>query len=46
MGMSEHDLRNTCKGATVLPGISITGAESALNQAQVADWARNSLKGV
>ena len=43
MGISELDLKNICKGAIVMPGISITGAESSLNQAQVAQWARNSL---
>ena len=44
MGISELDLKNICKGAIVLPGISIHGAESSLNQTQVAEWARNSLK--
>lgn len=44
MGSSELDLNKICKGAKVLPGISIHGAESALSAIRVAEWARNSLK--
>ena len=44
MGSSELDLKKICKGATVLPGLSIHGAESALSERKVAEWARNILK--
>ena len=44
MGISELDLANVCKGAKVLPGISIHGAEAALSERVVTEWAKNSLK--
>ena len=44
MGSSEIDLRHVCKGAKILPGLSIHGAESAVSERRVAEWARYSLK--
>ena len=44
MGSSELDLKKICKGANVLPGLSIHGAESALSERKVVEWARNILR--
>ena len=44
MGSSEIDLKNICRGAKVLSGLSIHGAEAAVSERRVAEWARTSLK--
>ncbi len=44
MGSSERQLKSVCKGATVVSGLSIHGAEAARSEAKVADWARKNVK--
>ena len=44
MGSSELDLKSICKGAKVLQGLSIHGAEATLSERRVAEWARNIIK--
>lgn len=44
MGSSEIDLKHICRGANILSGLSIHGAESAVSERRVAEWARNSLR--
>ena len=39
MGSSESQLRDICKGATVVSGLSIRGGEAAESWAIVANWA-------
>ena len=39
LGGSERQLKNICKGATVVGGLSIHGAEAAQSEAKVAAWA-------
>ena len=39
LGGSERELKKICKGATVLPGLSIHGAEAAKSEAKVSAWA-------
>lgn len=39
MGSSERDLKKICKGADVMRGLSIHGAEAAQSEKQVAEWA-------
>ena len=43
MGGSERELKKICKGATVLAGLAIHGAEAAQNESKVATWARKSI---
>ena len=43
MGGSERELKKICKGATVLPGLAIHGAEAAQSESKVATWARKSI---
>lgn len=43
MGSSERDLKNVCKGAEVLKGLSVHGAEAAQSEKQVSEWAKRSL---
>ena len=43
MGGSERELKKICKGATVLPGLAIHGAEAAQSESKVATWARKSV---
>ena len=43
MGSSERDLNRICKGAKVLKGLPIHGAEAAQSEKQVAEWAKKSL---
>ena len=40
MGSSERELKKICKGATVLPGLSIRGAEAAKSEGKVSAWAK------
>ena len=40
MGSSERQLKSICKGATVVSGLSIHGAEAAQSEAKVAAWAK------
>lgn len=44
MGSSELDLNRICKGAKVLSGLSIHGADSALSERRATEWAKTSLK--
>ena len=41
MANSEQDLRNSCPGAEVLPGLSVRGHQCKSSEAMLADWARN-----
>jgi flavodoxin len=43
MGQSERDLNKICKGAKVLKGLSVHGAEAATSEKKVADWAKKSI---
>ena len=43
MGGSERELKKICKGATVLPGLAIHGAEAAQSESRVAVWAKKSV---
>ena len=40
MGSSEREIKKTCPGATVKPGLSVHGAEAAKSESKVAAWAR------
>lgn len=40
MAHSEQDLRSTCPGATVVPGLSVRGHQAKDSQAQIAAWAK------
>ena len=40
LGGSERELKKICKGATVVPGLSIHGAEAAQSEGKVAAWAK------
>ena len=40
MGGSERELKKICKGATVVSGLSIHGAEAAKSEGKVAAWAK------
>lgn len=40
MGSSERQLKNVCKGANVVAGLSVHGAEAAQSAAKVAAWAK------
>ena len=40
MGGSERDLRELCRGASVLRGLSIRGSQAAASESHVASWAR------
>ncbi len=44
LGVSEREIASVCKGSTVLPGISIHGAEVVANRQRIMDWARASAK--
>ncbi|MCH5154061.1 MAG: NAD(P)H-dependent oxidoreductase [Clostridiales bacterium] len=44
MGSSERQLKNICKGANVVSGLSIHGAESVQSEAQVAAWAKKNVR--
>lgn len=43
MGQSERDLAQSCKGAKVLPGLSIRGSETERLERRIAEWAKESL---
>ncbi|MCM1546524.1 MAG: NAD(P)H-dependent oxidoreductase [Clostridiales bacterium] len=43
MGNSERDLAKVCKGANVMRGLSIHGAEAANSEKVVADWAERNV---
>ena len=43
MGSSERDLAKLCKGANVMRGLSIHGAEVAQSEKQVAEWAKRNV---
>ena len=43
LGSSEGDIKSSCPGATVLPGLSIRGGSSASSEKQVAAWAKKSV---
>ena len=43
MGGSERELKKICKGATVVPGLSIHGAEAAQSESKVAAWAKKNV---
>lgn len=40
MGGSERDVKSICAGATVMPGLSIHGAEAAQSESKVDSWAK------
>lgn len=44
MGSSERDLAKACRGATLLRGLSVHGAEVAQSERKIADWAKNCVK--
>ena len=43
MGSSERDLIKVCKGANVMRGLSVHGAEAAQSEKQVAEWAKRNV---
>ncbi|MCM1368675.1 MAG: NAD(P)H-dependent oxidoreductase [Roseburia sp.] len=43
MGSSERDLAKVCKGALVMRGLSIHGAEAAQSERVVAEWAKRNV---
>ena len=43
MGSSERDLKKICKGANVVSGLAIHGAESAQSESKVAAWAKKNV---
>ena len=43
LGSSERDIKASCPGATVKPGLSIHGGSSAQSEKQVAAWAKKSV---
>ena len=43
MANSEKDLMNICKGANVLPGLSVRGHQCKDSEAQIAAWAKEQL---
>ena len=43
LGSSERDIKASCPGATVKPGLSIHGGSSAQSEKQVAVWAKKSV---
>jgi flavodoxin len=40
MGSSERDLRHMCKGAKVVKGLPVHGAETADSEKEIAEWAK------
>lgn len=44
MGSSERDLVKLCKGANVMRGLAVHGAEAAQSEKQVAEWAKRSVQ--
>lgn len=43
LGSSERDIKASCPGATVMPGLSVHGGSSASSEKQVAAWAKKSV---
>ena len=43
LGGSEKELKKVCAGATVVPGLSIRGAEAASSESKAAEWARKNV---
>ena len=43
LGSSERDLKKICKGAEVLSGLSIHGAESLQSESKVSTWAKKNV---
>ena len=43
MGTSERDLLKVCKGANVMRGLSVHGAEAAQSEKQVTEWAKRNI---
>ena len=43
MSGSERELKKICKGATVVSGLSIHGAEAAQSEGKVAAWAKKNV---
>ena len=43
MGLSERQLKTICKGATVVSGLSIHGAEAAQSESKVIAWAKKNI---
>ena len=43
MGSSERQLKEICKGATVLAGLSVHGTEAAQSEAKVSAWAKKNI---
>ena len=43
MGGSERELKKICKGATVVPGLAIHGAETAQSESKVTAWAKKNV---
>ena len=43
LGSSERDIKASCPGAKVLPGLSVHGGSSAQSEKQVASWAKKSV---
>ncbi len=44
LGVSVQDIKNSCPGAAVLPGLSIHGGSAANSEKQVKAWCESSLK--
>ena len=44
MGSSERDLKKLCKGANVVKGLPVHGAEAAQSEKTVAEWAKRSVR--
>ena len=40
---SERELKKICKGATVVPGLAIHGAEAAQSESKVTAWAKKNV---
>ena len=43
LGSSERDIKASCPGAAVLPGLSVHGGSAASAEKQVAVWAKKSV---
>ena len=43
MGSSERDLLKLCRGANVMRGLSVRGAEAAQSEKQIAEWAKRNV---
>ena len=43
MGSSERDLKRICVGAEVVKGLPVHGAEAAMSEKQVSEWAKKQI---